>query len=530
MRKLPLISSVSLGLAFWGAVSTVAEATDWLQFGIDEQHSSFNADEHGYSTRGNATLINGISIKTAGASPSTKSVDSAPVLATGLSIGGVTKDVLYFVAKDGTLIALDAATGTAIWSAAHTVLNSTTGSPVVDAGKQFVYAYALDGFVHKYEAATGAETTTGGWPVESTKKTSAEKAAASLSRVTTGGKTYLYSVLDGYFGDGNDYQGHVTAIDLSNASYKVFNANCSDLTYHFTNNGTTTGASPPDCARSKSGIWGRPGTVFDSVTGRLFITVANGRFDPTNSMGTGIDWGDSIIALNPDGTGSGNGMPVDSYTPVGADTMEGTDADLGSESIAILVPGKIGLQASKDACVRLINLANLSNAGSAGSGNKGGELAAYKFFTMGSNNCTSGSDAKNGGMETDELKPQPAVWKNPSDHSVWVFVSNYTRGLAAYQLDATNLAAPTLTQKWTALGGSSPVVANGTLYYIAENNNAYNVVAMDAVTGTNEWTSPAIGGMHWQSLIVANGRIYTADDSSHVWAFQLDGIFRGKFD
>jgi len=508
-------------------LSSAACATDWLQFGLNEQHSSFNTEEKGYTTAGNPTLVNGVSIRTAGSSPSTKSVDSAPVLATGVSINGVPRDVLYFVAKDGTLLALDATSGTAIWSASHAGVNSTTGSPVVDAAKQFVYAYALDGFVHKYNAATGAEITTG-WPIESTKKPTAEKAAASLSRVTTGGTTYLYSVTDGYFGDGNDYQGHVTTIDLSNGSYKVFNANCSNLTYHFTNNGTTTGTNPPDCATSKSGIWGRPGTTFDAVTGRLFITVANGRFDPTNALGGGMDWGDSVLALHPDGTGAGNGLPLDSYTPAGADAMEGTDADLGSESLAILVPGKIGLQASKDACVRLINLANMSGFGAPG--HKGGELAAYKFFTMGADNCASGSDAKNGGLEDDELKPQPAVWTNPTDHSVWVFVSNYHRGLAAYQLNASNPAAPTLTQKWTAPGGSSPVIANDTLYYIADNNGTYNVRALDVVSGNNQWTSPALGGMHWQSLIVANGRIYTADDSSHVWIFALDGVFRGAFD
>ena len=509
-------------------VSASVRATDWLQFGLDEQHSSFNTEEKGYSTAGNPTLVNNVSIKTAGSSPSTKSVDSAPVLATGIPINGAPKDLLYFVAKDGTLLALNATTGAAIWSASHSGVNSTTGSPVVDAAKQFVYAYALDGFVHKYNAATGVETTSGGWPVEATKKTSAEKGAASLSRVTTGGKTYLYSVMDGYFGDGNDYQGHVTAIDLSNASYKVFNANCANLTYHFTNNGSTSGTNPPDCARSKSGIWGRPGTTFDPVTGRLFITVANGRFDPTNALGTGIDWGDSILALNPDGTGAGNGMPLDSYTPAGADEMESSDADLGSESLAILVPGKIGLQASKDACVRLINLADMSGAGAPG--HKGGELAAYKFFTMGTNNCASGDDAKNGGLEDDELKPQPAVWTNPADQSVWVFVSNYHRGLAAYKLDASNPAAPTLTQKWTAFGGSSPVIANGTLYYIADVSGVYTVQALDAVSGSILWTSPAIGGMHWQSLILANGHIYTADDSSHVWVFALDGVFRGSFD
>src|SRR5262249_10796411 len=157
--------------------------------------SSFNAGERGYSTANNPTLVAGVSIKLAGSS-TTKSVDSTPVLASGVSVGGTPTDVLYFVSKDGTILAINAATGVTIWS--HTPSSTggqpTAGSPLVDVAKQFVYAYALDGKVHKYNAATGAATTTGGWPVVSTLKPSIEKGAAALSTATTGGKVYLYSV------------------------------------------------------------------------------------------------------------------------------------------------------------------------------------------------------------------------------------------------------------------------------------------------------------------------------------------------
>jgi hypothetical protein len=509
------------------ALSLSAHATDWLQFGGDETHSAFNSQEKGYSTAGNPTLLAGVSIKLAGSS-TTKSIDSAPVLATGISVGGTATDVLYFVSKDGSILAINAATGVTIWS--HTISSTggspTTGSPLVDAAKQFVYAYALDGKVHKYNAATGAETTTGGWPVVSTLKTQSEKGAGALSTATTGGKTYLYSVTDGYIGDGNDYQGHVTTIDLSNASFTVFNSECSNLTYHFVQNGTTTGTSPTDCASRQNGIWGRPGAIFDAGTQRVFISTGNGPYDPTGtSKGAGIVWGDSVLALNPNGTGTGsNGMPIDSYTPTTFQALQDTDADLGSASIA-LVPAPvgtsdqyvhIGAQIGKDGCVRLINLANMSGQG--GAGHTGGELDQLDF--PGGSNCASGDDGP-------ELKPQPAVWVNPADGSSWFYVMSYNNGGAAYKI-TLNSGKPQLSQQWTtSASGSSAVVANGTVYFMSGNN----VIAKDAVTGNTIWTSPTTnGGLHWQSLILANGRIYMADDSSKLWSYALDGVFKGNFE
>jgi hypothetical protein len=526
MRHQVLIKS-ALAASILASLSITAHATDWLQFGGGEAHSSFNAEEKGYSTTGNPTLVAGASIKLAG-SNTTKSVDSTPVLATGVSVGGTPTDILYFVSKDGTILAINATTGVTIWS--HTPGSTggqpTSGSPLVDAAKQFVYAYALDGKIHKYNAATGAETTSGGWPVVSTQKPSVEKGAAALSTATTGGKVYLYSVTDGYIGDGGDYQGHITTIDLANASFTVFNSECSNLTFHFAQNGTTSGSNPTDCASKQNGIWGRPGAIFDAGTGRVFISTGNGPFDPTGTAkNAGIVWGDSVLALNPNGTGTGsNGMPVDSYTPSTFQALQDTDADLGSASVA-LIPAPsgtsaqyvhFGAQVGKDGCVRLINLADMSGQG--GAGHTGGELDKLDF--PGGSNCSSGSDGP-------EIKPQPAVWVNPADGSSWFYVMSYNNGGAAYQI-TLNAGKPQLSQQWTtSSSGSSAVVANGTVYFMSGNN----VIAKDAVTGTTIWTSPTTsGGLHWQSLIVANGRIYMSDNNSKLWVYGLDGVFKSKFE
>jgi len=46
----------------------------------------------------------------------------------------------------------------------------TTSTPAVDPSNQFVYAYGLDGKVHKYAVGNGAETIGGGWPQVATLK------------------------------------------------------------------------------------------------------------------------------------------------------------------------------------------------------------------------------------------------------------------------------------------------------------------------------------------------------------------------
>jgi hypothetical protein len=502
-----LLASGAAGSAF---------ATDWLQFGYDQAQSSFNRAERGYSTSGNAAapgFAAGISLPT--------SSDSTPILLGGVSTASGIKDLIFLTAKNGTLLALDGSNASVVWSKRPTGGGTlSTGAPAVDPNLQYVYAYGHDGNVHKYQVGDGTEITGGGWPELSTLKPDVEKGAAGLSIAATPGGTFLYSVTDGYVGDAGDYQGHITAINLADGSQKVFNSECSTLTIHFIKNGVTSGAGQNDCASHQNGIWGRAGAIYDAGTNRVFISTGNG---PYNASSGGKDWGDSVLALNPDGSGSGGGMPVDSYTPTTFQQLQNTDADLGSVSVAIVPPPAgtaaayqhIGVQPGKDGCVRLINLADMSGLGAPA--HTGGELDAKNL--PGGSNCASGNDGP-------EIKPQPAVWVNPADGSSWIYVTSYGNGSAAYKVALDGAGKPSLTQQWTSSSGTSPVVANGTVYYISGGR----VVALNATTGATIWTGPAMSSIHWQSLIVVNGHIYTSDGASKLWVFALDGIFRNGYE
>ncbi|HKE46630.1 MAG TPA: hypothetical protein VKB52_01080, partial [Rhodanobacteraceae bacterium] len=392
----------------------------------------------------------------------------------------------------------------------------TTSSPAIDPSRNFVYAYGLDGFVHKYNVGNGGEVSSGGWPKLVTLKTDVEKVAGSLTIATSGSTTYLYVVTDGYAGDQGDYQGHLTTINLANGNENVFNSLCSDNTTHM-DHGSNNCDRPLPSDFGGSGIWGRGGATFDADMNRVYVSTGNGWFDA--NMG-GFNWGDSVLSLLPAGTVAG-GLPDDSYTPDNFLQLFNIDADLGSVSLAILpVPAAhadrhLGVQLGKDAMIRLIDLENMSGANIVGA--VGGELQLL--------------DIPQGG---DGMSEQPATWVDPQGNT-WLFIANNS-GVSGLKLRFSGVGAPLLESEWDHGGtAKSAIVANGVLYYAASCSGGYCMNAADPTTGDVLWTSSEhTSSLHWHSPILVNGAIYIAD-GTHLHRFDAgdvadDIIFENGFD
>lgn len=530
-------SAILVAGSLLGTVS--ASATDWLQFGFDQAHSGNNPAETilSASATGEFALtalvpVYSVTLPNISVSVTQPDVaDGAPAYLSGVTTAGGSRDLLFLETKHGHVLAIDAATGATVWSHATDPSpppigqDYTTSSPAIDPNRQYVYFYGLDGHAHKYAVGTGAETLTGGWPELTTLKPDVEKGSSALAIATAkNGTTYLYVTNGGYPGDAGDYQGHVTAINLATGAQNVFDSLCSGLTSHFVENGVTSGGGQNDCSEKQSAIWGRAGAVYDPSMDRIFVTTGNGTFNPAN-----LYWGDTVLALNPQGTGSTGGNPVDSYTPSTFANLNVNDADLGSNSLA-LVPAPagssyvhLGVIAGKDGCVRLIRLDNMSGQG--GPGHTGGSLQSQPLdASVTAANCDDTSTS--GGLDAGggEIRSQPAVWVNPSDASIWVFITNISGTLAGYKVVVT-AGLPTLVQQWTSGPGTSPIVANGVLYYFSGSINALN-----PTTGAVLWSDSSPGGVHWESPIVVNGRIYVTDEGGKLWAYALDGIFKNGFE
>jgi outer membrane protein assembly factor BamB len=484
-----------LGMALF---FTEAFLYDWPQFNGGPQHSGDNSQETAISPADVAQLQFKYQVSLPGVA------DGAPAYLNSISTPQGVKNLIFVTTRDGWVAAIDAQTGGVVWShqnpAGSCRINNgssvcyTTSSPAVDPNRQFVYSYGLDGYVHKYQVADGTEIKTGGWPELATTKPFDEKGSSALSIATAkNGTSYLYVANGGYPGDRGDYQGHITAIDLSTGSQKVFNAACSDQTVHFVETPGT-----PDCPSLQTAIWARAAVVYDPALDKIFMATGNGNFDPVNH-----DWGDSVFSLNPDGTGA-NGDPLDSFTPTNFQHLQDADLDLGSTAPAILpAPNTskvqdLAVQSGKDAKLRLLDLADLSGQG--GPGHTGGEVGAV-------------IDVPQGG----QVLTAPVVWVNPADNATWVFVAN-SSGISGLKLNIAGDGTPYLSEQWqTGNGGTSPIVANGVLFYAASGR----IRALAPLTGQELWGDSQIGGIHWESPIVANGELFITDQSGHLTMYAL---------
>jgi putative pyrroloquinoline-quinone-binding quinoprotein/putative pyrroloquinoline-quinone binding quinoprotein len=492
-----LPAAVSAALA-----CSAASAADWMQFGYDAAHTGVNPSETLISPSNVASLVTKYSVNMAAY------VDSAPVYLSNVSTPSGTKNVLFALGNNGRFMAIDAATGAEIWHKTQSGTQPTTASPAIDPNRQYVYSYGIDGKAHKYQVGDGTEITSGGWPQTITLKNNVEKGAGGFTIANSGGVNWLYVVTDGYIGDGGDYQGHITTINLSTGAQAVFNTLCSNLTTHLGNG---------DCSTHQSGIWGRGGATYDAATDRVYIATGNGHY---NASTGGFNWGDSTLALAHDGTGAGAGMPRDSYTPTNFQQLDDQDIDLGSISLVIMkapagsaVP-HLGMQTGKDAKLRLINLDNMSGAGAPA--HVGGELQLL--------NVPQGG----GGM-----REQPATWVDGSGTS-WLFVANGS-GLSGLTLGLNGSNQPQLSMVWqNGDSTTSPVVANGVLYSYSDCSGGTCIVGRNPATGSVIWASEHVSAPHWASPIVVNGVVYAMDTTGKLWAFGLDQlpdeIFGNGFD
>ena len=537
------------------AVAMPATAADWLQFGFDASHSGVNTAETALGPANVAQLSLRYSIQLAG------KPEGAPVLLSGVNTPAGIRDVLYVTFNNGTLAALDAATGAPLWSqypadtpacATAAAPCTTSSSPALDPGRQYVYGYALDGFVHKYNVGDGSEITTGGWPQLVSAKPDVEAQSGALAFATTrNGSTYLYATFAGapWLPDfsGYDYQGHVTAINLGSGAQVTFNVTCSDQgSVHFVKNDPNPPVSAtPDCVQQwftnngiteadrDGGIWGRGGVTYDPLDDRIYVSTGNGIFDANNG---GHDWSDSVLAL-PAALDQALTAPLDSFTPIDYERMMYYDYDLGATGVTLLpapagsAKTHIGVQAGKDSNLRILDLDNMNGSGVPGA--TGGELSI-------------GSVAQGNMALT-----QPLVWTNPASGAIMLIVAN-NFGISATELmvDAANGNLPTLRRSgppnWinpgvsvpgsaTTTGGTSPVLANGVLYY----TGGSGVIALDPASGATLWSDTSMGtansttpsSFHKQSPIVVNGRVYAIDNHRTLWVYQRgDAIFANGFE
>ncbi|HUI71432.1 MAG TPA: PQQ-binding-like beta-propeller repeat protein [Spirochaetia bacterium] len=431
---------------FLAGVSLTGEAHDWPTFGWDVGRSSAPKVSMGLrpdqisSLSRQQVMLDG-------------TVDGSPIYLRGVAVHGATHDTFFVTTTYGKTLAIDADSGAVLWEYTPSsyerlkgTYRITNATPVADDDRRFIYAAAPDGVIRKLSVENGRVV----WATAVTKLAEREKIASPLSFFH--GKVIVAT--DGYIGDRPPYQGHVAILDTATgALLHVWNSLSSDRHELL---------DPSTVPQSDSGIWGRAGVVIDSATGNLYLATGNAVWDGS------VNWGDSVIELDPEATGI-----LGNYTPNNTEELNDDDIDLGSTSPVLLGSGLIA-QGGKDRVIRVLDWRTMLGTAP----HRGGEASRVP--------TPSG----------DRLFTAPALWRDAD--ATWLFAAD--NGATS----AWTLKGSTLEPKWRAdHGGTSPVVADGMLFVY----DPHGGLRVYEATSGRLIATLECGSGHWNSPIVADGRI-----------------------
>jgi outer membrane protein assembly factor BamB len=380
-------------------------------------------------------------------------VDSSPIY---VAHGVRGHDAFIVTTTYGKTEALDASTGAALWRYTPPSYGGLAGTAHITNATPVLSTDRTAVYAAAPDGVIRKLRLRNGsvvWARSITKDPTREKMTPSLN-VARG---LVIAATGGYLGDAPPYQGHVVTIfERSGRIDHVWNSLCSNRHALI---------RPSTCSSSDSAIWSRNGAAVDPATGDLVVATGNGPFNGRT------DWGDSTLVLSPDAS-----RLERHWTPVDEKHLEETDADLGSTSPGLLAGG-YALQGGKDGKLRLLNLRRLPGVNA----KKGGELQTVPL--------------PGGAMFT-----VPAIWQG-----TWAFVAT-GGGAVAYRLQGGRLHTV-----WSnGNDGTSPVVA-GNLLYVAGSGM---LRVYDPASG-KLLASLATGPIHWQSPIVAAGRVAVAEGNAN---------------
>jgi hypothetical protein len=410
--------------------------------------------------------------------------------------GGPNGPMIIVVTASNNIYALNATTGTVIWS--RTDIGSavtsglpcgninpagTIGTPVVDLASRRLFFDALIAgspikhFFYSLNVDTGA--TNAGWPVDLNATVSYNGIPfVSLAQENRGAMALVngivYNSYSGYLGDCGNYRGWVVGVDINNP------ANV---------HGWAT-------ATNGGGIWGHSGVASDGTN--MFVITGNTFTNP------GDPWkgGEAIVRLQAGPIFSG--QPTDYWAPANWQSLDNSDTDLGGcSAILIDVPGanpsQLVLALGKDGNAYLVNRNNLGGvAGPVTSLGVDGTLRGQSSATYTTSKGTYFVFRAAGNMVMAyKITPNPLTI------------------VPAWSVNQTGQGSPWVT---TTDGTNNAIVwavgaqGDGKLYGYNGDTGTVIYAGTDVMSGTRKWNSG----------IVARGSIYVANDN-RVHAFRVPG-------
>lgn len=403
-----------------------------------------------------------------------------PVLAAGVHVGSVNRDLVFEGSENGTLFAIDARTGGLVW---QRQLGSQTTScsdmpggvfgvsstPAIDRAIGGLFVVGGDGRLYGLSLADGK--TLPGWPQVVTAHPADEYV---YSAVTRGGPTgdRLYVETASYCDD-TPYHGRIE--EFSVATHRRV------ATWYVVGNGGVSGG----------GIWGQAGVSLDAK-GNVYTATGNALTSPET-----FGFGNAVVRLGPKLGVQAASQP----------NLTGSDVDFGGSPMLFQPPG----------CPLELVVEN-----------KSGVLFVYHADSI---HAGPAQALQVGNVNDWQFNAIPAY--DPVTHMVYVADSSsstdpnthvsYSEGLIAFGVRPNCTLAP--APAWSApmdpgsrVSMSPPTVADGVVYYADGDGNT--LFAYDAATGAHLWDSgTTIGGGIWAAPLVANGRLFAGSWDGHLYSF-----------
>lgn len=453
-------------------------------------------------------------------------VYAQPLYVPNVAIPGQgTHNVLYVATEHDSVYAFDADTGGApLWQDSFLINGATplspsdvgntqdinpeigiTGTPVIDASRGTLYVVvntkengALIDRLHALDITTGAEKF--GGPVEisgSVPGTAPDGNGSTVPfNVQWANQRPGLLLLNGYVyigfsshGDNGPWHGWILA----------YNA----LTLQQTGIWCT---SPNG---KGNGIWGAGSGLAADSEGNAYMATGNGDYTvtvPAPPPSTTIDFGDSIVRVN---LANGVPIPTDYFTPYNQQSLDDSDADLGSGG-TLVVPDQTGpyphilIEAGKQGRIYVLNRDQMTSDGS-----------HY------CNGCSTDPEIVQTVNGIDGLWSMPAYWNGN------IYVWGNGDHLKAFSLSAGQLSASPTSQSSESSNfpGSTPVVssngAEDAIVWAVESDaytsdgpailRAYNATNVSQLlyasnlTGGRDTLGPAV---KFVVPVVTNGKVY----------------------
>jgi outer membrane protein assembly factor BamB len=459
-----LVRALLAGAALSLFAAVPAQATDWSTFGFDSARTNENPRERILGP-GSAS-----SLREVWSAPLGGVVNAQPLVAANVRLpGGRRAQLVIAGAENGTLTALDAATGRPVWRrflGAITIAKcrgdlpggryGVTSTPAIDRRHNRVYSADGRGRVHALDLATGREAA--GWPVPVTPRPDREHIWSALAR--RGDR--LYATLASHCSE-SFYRGRVTRIDARR--HRI------DAVWY----------SLPKRLRG-GGVWGWGGAAIDAAAGDVFVATAGAAV-----VAEDTPYAEHVVRLGPRLSRVAANHP---------NVRNAGDADFSGAPLLYRAPGcppqlavlhKVGALLVYD---RDRIAAGPRQTLQIGDRTRLAALGTYAYATS--------------------TRTLYVANNTTGDHPLGLLA--FTVGAECTLQPAWQHALPADTATM-----SPPITAGGVVYL--GTGTGRQLLAFDARTGARLWSSGRLDGALYGGPAVANGRVYAGAWDGRLHAF-----------